>query len=166
MTAPADAPRDAADELLLQDAYNLRKPIFGICYGLQALNVWRSGTLIQHITSKVIHSTRREVEFAHQVRIESGSRLAQSLGWALESGMPVNSSHHQAAGVIGDGLRTTAVCREDGVVEAIEGIDDTHFVLAVQWHPERSVGRDTGSVKLFQAYVQAAELWAESHGQK
>ena len=44
-TAPADQLRDAADELLLQDAYNLRKPVFGICYGLQSLNVWRTGTL-------------------------------------------------------------------------------------------------------------------------
>ena len=51
MTARPDPPRDAADELLLQDAYNLRKPVLGICYGLQALNVWRSGTLVQHMTS-------------------------------------------------------------------------------------------------------------------
>jgi len=44
-TQPPDAARDAADELFLQDAYNMRKPLLGICYGLQALNVWRSGTL-------------------------------------------------------------------------------------------------------------------------
>ena len=47
-TAPADAFRDNADELLLQDAYNMRKPVFGICYGLQSLNVWRTGTLTRH----------------------------------------------------------------------------------------------------------------------
>ena len=88
----------------LQDAYNLRKPVLGICYGLQALNVWRSGTLVQHINSKINHSTRREIEFAHQVRIEPGSLLARTLEWPAASGMPVNSSHHQAAGVIGDGL--------------------------------------------------------------
>ncbi len=160
MTAPPDPPRDAADELLLQDAYNLRKPVLGICYGLQALNVWRSGTLVQHITSSINHSTRREIEVAHQVRIEPGSLLARSLNWTAASGMPVNSSHHQAAAVIGDGLKVSAVCREDGVVEAIEGIEDSHFVLAVQWHPERSVGRDSGSLQLFQSYVAAASLWA------
>jgi putative glutamine amidotransferase len=160
MTAPPDPPRDAADELLLQDAYNLRKPVFGICYGLQSLNVWRSGTLVQHITSSVNHSTRREVEVAHQVRIEPGSLLARSLNWASESGLPVNSSHHQAAGVIGDGLRVSAVCREDGVVEAIEGTDVGHYVLAVQWHPERSVGRDSSSLRLFESYVAAASAWA------
>ena len=44
-TAVADQLRDNADELLVQDAYGMRKPIFGICYGLQSLNVWRTGTL-------------------------------------------------------------------------------------------------------------------------
>src|SRR5262249_12020985 len=53
--AKADPLRDAADELLLQDAYNMRKPVFGICYGLQSLNVWRTGTLVQHIESDVNH---------------------------------------------------------------------------------------------------------------
>ena len=48
-TAAADPKRDAADNLLLQDAYNKRKPVLGICYGLQSLNVYRSGTLVQHI---------------------------------------------------------------------------------------------------------------------
>src|SRR5712672_3213 len=48
-TAAADARRDTVDELLLQDAYNMRKPILGICYGLQSLNVYRTGSLIQHI---------------------------------------------------------------------------------------------------------------------
>ena len=90
------------------------------------------------------------------MRIEPGSLLSQSLDWASDSGLPVNSSHHQAAGVIGDGLKVCAVCREDGVVEAIEGIENSHYVLAVQWHPERSVGRDFASLKLFSAYVAAA----------
>jgi putative glutamine amidotransferase len=162
MTAPADPLRDAADELLLQDAYNLRKPILGICYGLQALNVWRSGTLVQHIDSKINHSTRREIEFAHQVRIEPGSLLARTLEWPAPSGMPVNSSHHQAADVIGDGLKVSAICREDGIIEAIEGVDDSHYVLGVQWHPERSVGRDSTSLKLFLAYVAAVSRWIES----
>src|SRR5271167_2327902 len=48
-TAAADMKRDTVDELLLQDAYNMRKPILGICYGMQILNVYRTGSLIQHI---------------------------------------------------------------------------------------------------------------------
>jgi len=52
-TAPADPFRDSTDELLLQDAYNMRKPVFGICYGLQSLNVWRTGTLDQAVPKGV-----------------------------------------------------------------------------------------------------------------
>ena len=73
-TAPADPPRDAADELLLQDAYNLRKPVFGICYGLQSLNVWRTGSLVQHIESKVNHSAGAKGRIRTQS--DCGSRFA------------------------------------------------------------------------------------------
>src|SRR5215470_651876 len=92
--AKADPLRDAADELLLQDAYNMRKPVFGICYGLQSLNVWRTGGLVQHIESAVNHSPPDKTAPAHTVSIEPGSLLAQALG-ASSSGeiISVNSSH-------------------------------------------------------------------------
>ena len=64
-TAPADAFRDSTDELLLQDAYNMRKPVFGICYGLQSLNVWRTGTLDQAVPHGVNHEAGRKVAQAH-----------------------------------------------------------------------------------------------------
>ena len=70
--------------------------------------------------------------------------------------IPVNSSHHQAAGVVGDGLRVTARSVEDGVIEALEGTSPDHFVLAVQWHPERSVEEDEPSRAIFRALVEAA----------
>src|ERR1700676_3264945 len=66
-TAAADPRRDAVDDLLLRDAYNLRKPVLGICYGLQSLNVYRTGTLIQHIESPVNHAAGRKVAVAHPV---------------------------------------------------------------------------------------------------
>src|SRR5581483_12153042 len=74
-TAAADPRRDTVDELLLQDAYNMHKPVLGICYGLQTLNVYRSGTLIQHIESPVNHEAGGKVAFAHEVEIDGGSRL-------------------------------------------------------------------------------------------
>lgn len=161
-TAPADPPRDAADELLLQDAYSQRKPILGICYGLQALNVWRSGTLVQHIESRVQH-TGNSAEVAHQAVIAPGSLLG-SLAGKDSQDIPVNSSHHQAAEKLGDGLRVAARCPDDQIIEAIEGIDPQHPVLAVQWHPERSAERDATSRKLFEWLVQAARNWQS--GQK
>ena len=76
-TAPADPERDAIDTLLLQDAYRKHKPILGICYGLQILNVFRGGTLLQHIDSPVNHEAGREVKIAHTVDLDSGSQLGR-----------------------------------------------------------------------------------------
>lgn len=167
-TAPADPLRDAADELLLQDAYNLHKPIFGICYGLQSLNVWRTGSLVQHIESKIAHSSKLGNGMVHQVVVEPDSLLAREIGPGSSSAgisastLAVNSSHHQAADVVGDGLRVTARCPDDGVIEAIEGIQPGHFVLAVQWHPEKSFAKDQPSRRLFDSFVEAAREWRES----
>jgi putative glutamine amidotransferase len=161
-TAPADQPRDSADELLLQDAYNLRKPVFGICYGLQSLNVWRSGTLVQHIESQVNHSPGTKVENAHQVVVATDSLLAKEItDGQTGQHVAVNSSHHQSADVIGDGLRAVARCSEDNVIEAIEGTSPEHYVLAVQWHPERTFEQDKFSGNLFKKFIEAARQWSD-----
>ncbi|HEY6306981.1 MAG TPA: gamma-glutamyl-gamma-aminobutyrate hydrolase family protein [Candidatus Angelobacter sp.] len=163
-TVTADPERDGADELLLQDAYNLRKPIFGICYGLQSLNVWRTGSLVQHIESKIAHSSKLGNNMVHQIVVEPDSLLEREIGPdssanVLPSTIAVNSSHHQAAEIVGDGLRVTARCPDDGVIEALEGTQPGHYVLAVQWHPEKSFANDEPSRRLFQAFVEAAREW-------
>jgi len=164
-TEAADPKRDTADELLLQDAYNLRKPVLGICYGMQMLNVYNQGTLIQHVESPVNHSAGRTVPKAHKVRIDPFSRLAGLLVSQEETGigpleLMVNSSHHQAADVVGDGLRVVARCPEDGVIEALEGVSPDHWVVAVQWHPERSYDDDRYSRAIFRALVEAAKNYS------
>ena len=163
-TAPADPARDAVDDLLLRDAYKLRKPILGICYGLQILNVFCGGTLLQHIESPVNHAAGRNVAVAHTVAVDSGSKLNEiivrdakdSASEERVSSIAVNSSHHQSAEVIGNGLRVVARCEQDGIIEALEGTSPDHFVLAVQWHPERSVEYDAGSRAIFRGLVEAA----------
>lgn len=155
-TAAADRRRDTVDELLLRDAYNTRKPILGICYGLQILNVYRAGTLIQHLQTPINHAAGRDVPIAHEVVIERDSKLAAVVGAGDAILIPVNSSHHQSADVTGEGLRVVARCPNDGVIEALEGTCPDHFVLAVQWHPERSADQDRPSRALFQALVSAA----------
>jgi GMP synthase-like glutamine amidotransferase len=139
------------DELLLQDAYALRKPVLGICYGLQILNVYRHGTLLQHIESAVNHEAGRSVPIAHTVEVAKGTRLSRIVGREAEAGhdggpsIAVNSSHHQSAEAIGQGLCIVARCPQDGIIEAIEGTSPDHFVLAVQWHPERSMEDDVAA---------------------
>ncbi|HJT71776.1 MAG TPA: gamma-glutamyl-gamma-aminobutyrate hydrolase family protein [Terriglobales bacterium] len=159
-TEAADPKRDTADELLLQDAYNMRKPVLGICYGLQILNVYRSGTLIQHIESAVNHEAGRNVPIAHEVEIAAGSRLSEIVfpgAFAETHVIPANSSHHQSAQIIGDGLKIVARCPQDGIIEALEGTSPDHFVVAVQWHPERSFDEDEHSRAIFRALVEAAK---------
>lgn len=164
-TAAADVLRDNTDELLLQDAYNMRKPIFGICYGMQSLNVWRTGTLEQHVSTRINHDAKRTVVNAHQIQIDPGSKIASILCSAdllpddVAPRIAVNSSHHQAVATAGDGLRLVAWSPDDQVKEAIEGTADDHFVLCVQWHPERSYEGDAASRALFQAFIRAAAEW-------
>ena len=175
-TAAADPRRDAVDALLLQDAYNLRKPVLGICYGLQSLNVYRAGSLIQHIPdflpeqlrTRVNHEAGKKVAVAHAVEIENDSKLSEIVNGKDRDNakdgrgfvLPVNSSHHQSAETIGKGLRVVARCPDDGIIEALEGTAPDHFVLAVQWHPERSVDQDEPSRAIFRALIQAAEIEA------
>jgi putative glutamine amidotransferase len=205
-TAKSDERREQVDELLLEHAYARRKPVLGICYGLQSLNVFHGGSLIQHIPgflpeaarAKVNHEAGRDVAIAHTVEIAEDSRLvailedsrehspalpvarrreryarnreghglsraddaSQKDGASAPEGnglvLPVNSSHHQSADSIGDSLRVVARCPDDGIIEAIESSSPDHFVLAVQWHPERSVDDDVASRKIFQALIEAA----------
>jgi putative glutamine amidotransferase len=168
--APADTPREDVDELLLQDAHNLHKPILGICFGAQMLNVWRSGTLIQDLSVlPVNHAASRSVMGAHSAVSPEDSLLASLIGG--QEGpligrfrrISINSSHHQAIGIPGDGLRIAARCPEDGVIEAVEGAQHAnsgHFVLGVQWHPERTSGVSALSAAIFSRFVAEAFAWS------
>jgi putative glutamine amidotransferase len=155
----ADPGRAAVDELLLQDAFNLCKPILAICHGAQTVNVWRNGSLIQDLKTPVDHSPGRSVLDAHPVCISPGSRLARLLPHGERSEAQVNSSHHQAVRIPGDSLLVSAVSPEDGVIEAVELDSAAHFVLAVQWHPERTYTHSAFSRAIFSAFIQAAAAW-------
>ena len=156
-----DPGRAAVDELLLQDGFNLHKPILAICYGVQALNVWRNGSLIQDLNQDgkavVNHAPGREVQNAHPVRIAPGSRLASVVPDGGD--LRVNSSHHQALRIPGDNLRVTAICPVDGVIEGVELDSHEHFVVGIQWHPERSYTTSAFSRAIFSAFTGAASNW-------
>ncbi len=155
----ADAARTAVDELLLQDAFNLKKPILAICHGAQTLNVWRNGSLIQDLKTPVNHRPGRDVVKAHPVQIARSSRLSDLVPEDEQGHIQVNSSHHQAIRVPGDKLLVSAVSPGDGVIEAVELDAPEHFVVAVQWHPERTYEESGLSRALFGAFVESAEAW-------
>ena len=174
-TARPDPARENVDELLLQDAHNLYKPILGVCFGMQMLNVWRGGTLLQDLhVMPVNHVAARGAKVAHNVAIPENSLLAAIVD-RREAGLhdgflrlPVNSSHHQAIGIAGDAFSVSARCPQDGVVEAVEGGQhkaavgavENHFVLGLQWHPERTLDLSATSRAIFARLVEEAAAWS------
>jgi putative glutamine amidotransferase len=159
-SAPADLPRERADRAILVHAFSEKKPVLAICYGCQLLNVYLGGTLIQDLRSELGTSTphrRRDLspepadDPIHGVKFRPESRLAE-----LASGerAKINSSHHQAIGKPGKNLRVTAHS-PDGIIEGVEWTGDAHWVVGVQWHPERMFG-DAFSERLFRDFVGAA----------
>ncbi len=162
-SAPADPAREQVDRLLLETVFEVKKPLLAICFGLQSLNVFHGGTLVQDLAPlPVNHSAGASVGVAHTVAVASGSLLESlSEGKATERvadlRIPANSSHHQAVGIAGKGLRVTGRCPQDGVVEALELEDagEHPFLLGVQWHPERTFSSPV-SRALFEQLIAAA----------
>ncbi len=127
---PLNKTRDDFEFRLIALARERRLPLFGVCRGLQAINVAFGGTLWQDIpTEHPSRSNHRKVE--HKIAIEPGSRLAKAL---KRKTMTVNSTHHQSVKDPAPGFRIAARA-PDGVVEAIES--DDYPAVAVQFHPER-----------------------------
>jgi putative glutamine amidotransferase len=158
-TAQSDLDRERTDSSLLEYAFAESKPVLAICFGVQSLNVFLSGSLIQDIPSEVRteiqHSWAREQgapEPFHLIRIEPGSRLAQMAG---KNEVRVNSSHHQSVLERGRDLRVTARA-PDGVIEAVEWTGDSNWVTGVQWHPERMIKDDLLAQALFRELVEVA----------
>ncbi len=163
-TARADPAREQTDFALLGAAERVGKPLLGICMGLQTMNTYYGGTLIQDLDPMPVnHAAGRAVQAAHTALVTPGSRLhgvvASLPEFAEESDgvgrLPVNSSHHQAVDAPGETLRVTARCRQDGVIEAVESQDTGRWLMGLQWHPERTLSSSPASLALFRAFVAA-----------
>ena len=168
-TVDADAARERTDFTLLEHALGAGKPVLAICYGIQSLNVFLGGSLVQDIPtelgSKICHSPEEDElpngdetpDPMHGARFDSGRVLHLSGAAQAE----VNSSHHQSVLEPGRGLRITAHA-PDGVIEAVEWTEDSNWVVGVQWHPERMPG-DPLAQALFRDLLSAAH---QSHAAK
>jgi putative glutamine amidotransferase len=151
-TETPDRPRDRMENRLLREALKADLPVLGICRGMQFLNVFHGGTLVQHHSRQAKHRVRtgdRSLP-AHDVIVQTGTRLAGILG---DARCAVNSRHHQAADRVSYQLQVSARAT-DGIVEGLERKDKA-FVVAVQWHPEDQIARDARQRKLFEAFKNA-----------
>jgi putative glutamine amidotransferase len=152
-TDTPDDQRDEAELALIHEAVEKDIPIFGICRGLQILNVYHGGTLVQHLEAAARHDPEKDDHSgpAHEVAFVPDTtlgRIAASAKWQ------VNSRHHQAVLKLGQNLHISARDAEDGTVEGIER-HDKRFVVAVQWHPEDQTQKYPEQLRLFESFAAA-----------
>jgi len=150
--------KDGVDRLVLAQAEKKDLPVLAICYGMQALNVWRGGSLYQDINAQFEGAIKHEQGIplgrsSHEIRIAGDCRLAElSAVVGLDGNIKVNSHHHQAIKLVGNNLMATAWAND----QVIEGIQDTRsdkYVIGVQWHPELSWNSDAFSEAIFRDFV-------------
>ncbi len=155
-----DPDRDAAELALARWCIAERKPLFGLCRGIQVINVALGGSLWQDLHAERAGSIKHDYfpnqgfardHLAHEVALAPGSRLRTLVGAGT---LPVNSMHHQGLRDLAPGLRVTATA-PDGLVEAVE-FDGDQFLLGVQWHPESVEFVDPGCRHLFAGFIYAA----------
>jgi putative glutamine amidotransferase len=147
--------RDTVEFQLADKADALQLPIFGICRGLQLLNVHYGGTLIADLEShgKLSHTRIGENDSRHEVHAEPG-KLIRKISAVAEGG--VSSAHHQGIDQLAPGLSASAKSSGDDVIEAIEWNDQSEkpYFLAVQWHPERMDFDEPLAGKLFENFLE------------
>ena len=155
--------RDTFETALVGQALRRGIPVFGICRGMQVLNVALGGTLYQDLPSQwegdVLKHRQDTPKWqpAHEVRVTDGSYLAEVMDREV---VKVNSYHHQGIKDLAEGLLATGYS-SDGVIEAVEAEDvSERWLLGVQWHAEAMRGAGPQQESLFEAHVSAAERHA------
>ena len=157
---------DSLEIALIEAAVELGLPTLAICRGMQVLNVALGGTLVQHLTGKSPyqeHGQPGEGFALHSVAVAPGSLLAKTQGGAstIEQCW---SYHHQVIDQLGEGLVVTARA-EDGAIEGVElgraaefgdSGGNSPWLVAVQWHPERTAVSDPAQQVLFDELVRQA----------
>ncbi len=146
-----DPERDAFEKALFEAVYPTKKPIFGICRGIQSINVWMGGTLCQHIDGH--RQSEAGTCRGQTLAVVEGSLLHELCG---KREIKVNSFHHQVVKTVASGLVVDAISAEEGYIEAMHAPDHP-FLFLVQFHPEfySACEDDDHSGRIFDAFVQA-----------
>ncbi len=150
--APLPQLRYDFERQLIPQWLHTKKPILGVCLGMQFTNVVSGGSLIQDIPSQVDNPvTHRGQNSWHKVTIEKNSLLEK----ILQAGhAKVYSNHHQAVNHLGKNLKVIARSH-DGVIEALQRTDG-HFGLFVQWHPEAMTNDPKHRNAIYRALIKAS----------
>ena len=154
----AEPGRDALEDEAFRAAIDSGVPILGVCRGLQAINVFAGGSLVQHLDGHESTAYPSPAVTRHRLELAGGSRLAAILG---ESGdLEVNSYHHQAitADRLAPGLRISAFADHADageLVEGVESIDPDQWLIGVQCHPERTESSPPVFERLWADFVTA-----------
>lgn len=164
---------DIFQKLVLDEAVLQKLPIFGICRGIQIMNVYFGGTLIQDIKTQIkdinnSNDTKYGIKHAqtglryphsHSINIEKDTLLYRLFG--NKESVRVNSLHHQAIKDLAKCFKVNARAN-DGVIEAVEKIDDPR-IFAVQWHPEEATARGSDDfLPLFRYLVEKSSEFAKN----
>jgi putative glutamine amidotransferase len=158
--------RDALEDEAYRAALAARVPILGVCRGLQAINVFAGGSLVQHLEGHESAPYPSLAVTRHPLQLAAGTRLAVILGQSAD--LEVNSYHHQAITPdrLAPGLRisATAAHAEAGdLVEAVESTDPDRWLMGVQCHPERTESSPPVFERLWAAFVSACAEHAARH---
>lgn len=145
--------RDYFELALLEEAFLQKKPILAICRGMQLLNVYLGGSLIQELPNHLQVGSQGTF---HEIEVSPTSRLASLLPPCHR----VNSIHHQSIDCLGKDLLVVARDPRDQVIEAVEL--PGYPLLALQWHPEYLVTESSGDQKIFNDFVEQIRLQKES----
>ena len=154
----AEPGRDALEDEAFRAAMAASVPILGVCRGLQAINVFAGGSLVQHLEGHESAPYPSPAVTQHRLELTDGSRLATILGDASE--LEVNSYHHQAitADRLAPGLRIAALADHGGAGELVEGVESTdpdRWLVGVQCHPERTESSPPVFERLWADFVAA-----------
>jgi putative glutamine amidotransferase len=154
----AEPGRDALEDEAFAAATRAGVPVLGVCRGLQAINVFAGGSLVQHLDGHESVPYPSPAVTRHPLEVADGSRLAVILGDADD--LQVNSYHHQAitADRLAPGLRIAAVADHAGVGRLVEGVESTdpdRWLVGIQCHPERTESSPPVFERLWSSFVAA-----------
>lgn len=152
--------RDKTEIFIVRECFKRKKPVLGICRGIQVINIALGGSIYQDIQTKIKGAIKHFQDApqwfgSHEIHIKDSKSLLYNI--VKKRYIRVNSFHHQSVKDLAHPFKLTAISC-DGVIEAIEAKDESLFFIGLQWHPEEMWEKDEAQLEIFKRFVEAIEL--------